>query len=129
MKHCVHIAKDIILIHYIFNFKDETLQQVYMGKNQQVRHDLPYRMTFRHSGLLLSNIPHTTFGEMFINHDTATHSFILPTHVDLYYMLKALMPITFSSPRAQPEVVYFLVSNKSPYFSHCKSEISPSNSL
>ena len=43
--------------------------------------------------------------------------------------LKALMPITFSSPRAQPEVVYFLVSNESPYFSNCKSEISPSNSL
>ena len=32
-------------------------------------------------------------------------------------------------PRAQPEVVYFLVSNGSPYFSNCKSEISPSNSL
>ena len=43
--------------------------------------------------------------------------------------LKALMPITFSSPRAQPEVVYFLVSNESPYFSNCKSEISPSNSF
>ena len=27
------------------------------------------------------------------------------------------MPITFSSPRAQPEVVYFLISNESPYFS------------
>ena len=26
------------------------------------------------------------------------------------------MPITFSSPRAQPEVVYFLISNESPYF-------------
>ena len=43
--------------------------------------------------------------------------------------LKALMPITFSSPRAQPEVVYFFVSNESPYFSNCKSEILPSNSL
>ena len=43
--------------------------------------------------------------------------------------LKALMPITFSSPRTQPEVVYFLVSNESPYFSNCRSEISPSNSL
>ena len=51
---------------------------------------------------------------------------------EFYYSilrLKALMPITFSSPRAQPEVVYFLVSNESPYFSNCKSEISPSNSL
>ena len=38
--------------------------------------------------------------------------------------LKALMPITFSSPRAQPEVVYFLISNESPYFSDCKSKIS-----
>ena len=37
--------------------------------------------------------------------------------------LKALMPITFSSPRAQPEVVYFLISNESPYFSDCKSKI------
>ena len=35
---------------------------------------------------------------------------------------KALMPITFSSPRAQPEVVYFLISNESPYFSDCKSK-------
>ena len=26
------------------------------------------------------------------------------------------MPITFSSLRAQPEVVYFLISNESPYF-------------
>ena len=32
-------------------------------------------------------------------------------------------------PRAQPEVVYFLVSDESPYFSNYKSEISPSNSL
>ena len=31
--------------------------------------------------------------------------------------LKDLMPITFSSPRAQPEVVHFLISNESPYFS------------
>ena len=30
--------------------------------------------------------------------------------------LKALMPITFSSPGAQPEVVYFLISNESSYF-------------
>ena len=37
--------------------------------------------------------------------------------------------ITFSSPRAQPEVVYFLISNESPYFSDCKSKISASNSL
>ena len=43
--------------------------------------------------------------------------------------LKALMPITFSSPRAQPEVVYFLISNENPYFSDCKSKISASNSL
>ena len=43
--------------------------------------------------------------------------------------LKALMPITFSSPKAQPEVVYFLISNESPYFSDCKSKISASNSL
>ena len=40
--------------------------------------------------------------------------------------LKALMPITFSSPRAQPEVVYFLIPNESPYFSDCKSKISAS---
>ena len=32
------------------------------------------------------------------------------------------MPITFWSPRAQPEVVYFLISNESPYFSDCKSK-------
>ena len=43
--------------------------------------------------------------------------------------LKALMLITFSSPRAQPEVVYFLISSESPYFSDCKSKISASNSL
>ena len=43
--------------------------------------------------------------------------------------LKALMPITFSSPRAQPEVVYFLIPKESPYFSDCKSKISASNSL
>ena len=34
----------------------------------------------------------------------------------LRILLKALMPITFSSPGAQPEVVYFLISNESPYF-------------
>ena len=33
------------------------------------------------------------------------------------------MPITFSSPRVQPEVVHFLISNKSPYFSGCKPKI------
>ena len=44
-------------------------------------------------------------------------------------VLKALVPITFSSPRAQPEVVYFLISNESPYFSDCKSKISAPNSL
>ena len=43
--------------------------------------------------------------------------------------LKDLMPITFSSPRAQPEVVYFLISNESSYFSNCKSKISASNSF
>ena len=43
-------------------------------------------------------------------------------------LLKALMPITFSSPRAQPEVVLFLVSNESPYFSHYNPKISASNS-
>ena len=43
--------------------------------------------------------------------------------------LKDLMPITFSSSRAQPEVVHFLISNESPYFSSCKSKISASNSL
>ena len=32
-------------------------------------------------------------------------------------------------PRAQPEVVQFLVSNESPYFSHYESEISPSDSM
>ena len=44
-------------------------------------------------------------------------------------LLKDLMPITFSSPRAQPEVVQFLITNESPYFSSCKSKISASNSL
>ena len=39
------------------------------------------------------------------------------------------MPITFSSLRAQPEVVHFLISNESPYFSGCKSKISALNSL
>ena len=43
--------------------------------------------------------------------------------------LKDLMPIPFSSPKAQPEVVHFLISNESPYFSSCKSKISASNSL
>ena len=32
-------------------------------------------------------------------------------------------------PRAQPEVVLFLVSNESPYFSHYNRKISASNSL
>ena len=39
------------------------------------------------------------------------------------------MPITFSSPRVQQEVVMFLVSYKSPYFSHQNTKISASNSL
>ena len=43
--------------------------------------------------------------------------------------LKDLMPITFSPPSAQPEVVHFLISNESPYFSSCKPKISTSNSL
>ena len=45
------------------------------------------------------------------------------------FILKDLMPITFSSPRAQPEVVHFFIPNESPYFSSCKSKISASNSL
>ena len=39
------------------------------------------------------------------------------------------MPITFLSPRAQPEVVYFWYQMKAPYFSDCKSKNSASNSL
>ena len=35
---------------------------------------------------------------------------------DYFVLLKALMPITFSSPIAQPEVVYILISDESPYF-------------
>ena len=45
------------------------------------------------------------------------------------FPLKDLMLITFSSPTAQAEVVYFLISNESPYFSYCKSKILASNSL
>ena len=44
-------------------------------------------------------------------------------------LLKTHMPITFSSSRAQPEVVHFLISNESPYFSGCKSKILALNSL
>ena len=33
------------------------------------------------------------------------------------------------SPMAQQEVVYFFISNESPYFSNCKSKISASNSF
>ena len=53
------------------------------------------------------------------------------THLleDGILLLKALMPITFSSTRAQPEVVHFLISNESPYFSGCKSKILALNSL
>ena len=43
--------------------------------------------------------------------------------------LKALMPITFSSPRVKLEVVPFLVSNEIPYFSHFNPKISASSSL
>ena len=53
------------------------------------------------------------------------HLYLFIFHV----CLKDLMPITFSSPRAQPEVVHFLISNESPYFSGCKSKILASNSL
>ena len=55
--------------------------------------------------------------------------FSLIFFTSLYKTLKDLMPITFSSPRAQPEVIYFLMSNESPYFSKCKSKISSSNSV
>ena len=58
-----------------------------------------------------------------------TNTFSESLYFVLFNYLKALMPITFSSPRAQPEVVYFLISNESPYFSDCKSKISASNSL
>ena len=43
--------------------------------------------------------------------------------------LKTLLPITFSSPRAQPEVQHFLIPNESPYFSGCKLKILALNSL
>ena len=43
--------------------------------------------------------------------------------------VRDLMSITFSSPRAQPEVVHFLTSNENPYFSSCKAKISASNSF
>ena len=61
------------------------------------------------------------------NHPQCTQVLIL--HQTSLNLLKDLMPITFSSPRAQPEVVHFLISNESPYFSSCKSKISASNSL
>ena len=42
---------------------------------------------------------------------------------------KGPLPITFSSPSAQPEVVHFLISNESPYFPGYKSKILALNSL
>ena len=42
---------------------------------------------------------------------------------------KPYVPITFSSPKTQPEVVLFLVWKDSPYFSHQNPKISASNSL
>ena len=50
-------------------------------------------------------------------------------NIDFICTLKALMLITFSSPRAQPEVEHFLISNESLYFSGCKSKIVALNSL
>ena len=69
-------------------------------------------------------IPSATF---WASWNTANASSISSSHFK--NALKDLMPIAFSSPRAQPEVVYFLISNESPYFSYCKSTISASNSL
>ena len=88
----------------------------------------------------LPHFPHTTWCNTSSSHRPIMINNLQPPHCDAMSrldlswivgptILKALMPITFSSPRAQPEVVYFLVSNESPYFSNCKSEISPSNSL
>ena len=46
-----------------------------------------------------------------------------------FFKIKRYVPIAFSSPRAQPEVVLFWVSNESPYFSHYNPKISASNSI
>ena len=47
-----------------------------------------------------------------------------------YFVFKWYVPIAFSSPRTQPKVVLFLVSNESLYFSkYFNSKISASNSL
>ena len=43
--------------------------------------------------------------------------------------IKWYVPITFSSPRAQPEVVLWLVLKESPHFPHYNSKISASNSI
>ena len=55
-----------------------------------------------------------------ILHQLETFGF-LDTDKALFYqselVLKDLMLITFSSPRAQPEAVQFLILNESPYFS------------
>ena len=40
----------------------------------------------------------------------------LKLKISEYHYLKDLMPITFSSPRAQPQVAHFLISNESPLF-------------
>ena len=61
--------------------------------------------------------------------DIGVWAHMKPEKLGYSYFLNTLMPITFSSPRAQPEVVYFLIPNESPYFSDCKSKISTSNSL
>ena len=71
--------------------------------------------------------------EAFVGNDTtgddAENSATLIIGDSIIKDLKDFMLNTFSSPRAQPEVVHFLISKESPYFSSCKSKISASNSL
>ena len=54
---------------------------------------------------------------------------LLCSSIWLSWHIKGPYADHISSPKAQPEVVYFLISNESPYFSSCKSKISASNSL
>ena len=54
--------------------------------------------------------------EIFPSHNALNFAPFPSHNASFWSSLKDLMPITFSSPRAQLEVVYFLISNESPYF-------------
>ena len=114
------------------NAKQDHEQQQLKSENAQLkRENAELKAAVKSQAELLTQL--TESKEAFVGNDTtgddAENSATLIIGDSIIKDLKDLMLNTFSSPRAQPEVVHFLISKESPYFSSCKSKISASNSL